>query len=479
MIKKAGKVQIHPVILSGGSGTRLWPVSRARHPKQLYPLVSDRTMLQDTVLRLHGEKNIAAPLIIANQEHRFFIAEQLREVGISDAEIVLEPVGRNTAPAIAAAAELLLRDDPDAVMAVLSADHAIGNVGAFRKAIGEAAVLAVEGSLVTLGVVPTAPDTGYGYIKRADEALTSGDAWPVAEFVEKPDLSTAESYVSSGEYYWNAGIFIFRADRYLEELAAFRPDIRSAAGQAVESGKRDMDYFRLGAPEFEACPPDSIDYAVTEKTDQAVVIPVDIAWSDVGSWRALWEIGDGDAQGNVLQGDVLHVDTKNSYLRAEKRLIATAGIRDLVVVETADAVLVAPRDQVHKVRDLVQSLKEQDRDEADSHTRVYRPWGFFETLERGERFQVKRLQVKPGAKLSLQMHNHRAEHWVVVNGTAQITRGEESFLLSEDESAYIPKGVKHSIENPGETPLNLIEVQSGGYLGEDDIVRFEDLYGRD
>lgn len=470
---------LYPVLLSGGAGTRLWPVSRARHPKQLYALAAERTMLQETALRLHGLDNVAPPLVICNDEHRFFIAEQLRALGIVPKDIVLEPVGRNTAPAVAVSALLLGETDPRAVMVVLPADHVIADLDGFRKKVVRAAGLAADGHLVTFGIVPTGPETGYGYIRRADRAMAGGDVYRVQKFVEKPDAATAEGYLADGGYYWNSGIFVFRADRYLAALERFRPEILGPVRAAVKKGQKDLDFFRLDPDAFAECVSDSIDYAVMERTDDAVVIPADIGWNDIGSWSALWDIGDKTQDGNVISGDVITHDTRNSYIRAEKRLVATVGVDDLIVIETPDAVFVGSRDKAQDLRVIVDALKASGRDEWQSHTRVFRPWGYYETLELGERFQVKRLMVKPQARLSLQMHHHRAEHWVVVNGTAKVTRGDDEILVSENESVYIPIGVKHRIENPGMVELNLIEVQSGSYLGEDDIVRFEDVYGRD
>lgn len=470
---------IYPVLLSGGAGTRLWPVSRARHPKQLYALASEHTMLQETALRLHGMANAAPPLIICNDEHRFFIAEQLRALDITPEDIVLEPVGRNTAPAAAVSALLLAKKDPSAIMVVLPADHVIADVDTFRDKVARAAALAAEGRLVTFGIVPTAPETGYGYIRRTDDMLPEGDVYEVRQFVEKPDAKTAEGYLADGGYYWNSGIFVFRVDCYLEALEKFRPEILGPVRAAVAKGNKDLDFFRLDEEAFAECVSDSIDYAVMEQTEDAVVIPVDIGWNDIGSWSALWDIGDKTEDGNVTLGDVITHDTRNSYIRAEKRLVATVGIDNLVVIETPDAVFVGTRDKAQDLRAIVDALKSDGRDEWDSHVRVFRPWGYYETLELGERFQVKRLMVKPQARLSLQMHHHRAEHWIVVNGTAKVTQGEKEILVSENESIYIPIGVKHRVENPGMVELNLIEVQSGAYLEEDDIVRFEDVYGRD
>lgn len=471
---------IHPVVLSGGSGTRLWPMSRASYPKQLLPLLSSRSMLQDTVTRFAGRDGFAPPLLVGNGEHRFVIAEQVRALGVEPAAILLEPVGRNTAPAAAAAARFLLDGDPDAIMVLLPADHAIADAEAFRAAVAQAADVAKEGHLVTFGIVARGPDTGYGYIKRGAPLAGADDGcFAVERFVEKPDAATAVRYLASGNYSWNSGIFVFRADRYLEELAARRPEIVARCDRAVAEARRDLDFLRLDEENFAACESVSIDYAVMEHTERAAVIPVDVGWSDVGSWSALWEIGEHDGEGNRLVGDVLARDVKNSYLRAERRLVAALGVEDVLVVETADAVLVAARDRAQEVRELVDELRRRDRSEHDTHVRHYRPWGHFESIDAGERYQVKHLMVKPGAALSLQMHHHRAEHWVVVRGTARITRGDEVTLLSENESTYIPIGMAHRLENPGKVPLDIIEVQSGAYLGEDDIVRFDDVYNRE
>ncbi len=469
---------IVPVILSGGSGTRLWPLSRELFPKQLLPLVGDRTMLQETISRLDGLEDLAPPLVICNDEHRFLVAEQLREIDVDPLAIILEPVGRNTAPAVAVAAAKaaeLLGTDTDPVLLVLPADHVIRDIEGFHSAIGRAHGLAEGGRLVTFGVLPTAPETGYGYI-RADE-LRDGHA-PVREFVEKPDADTARGYLEAGDYYWNSGMFMFLADRYVAELREHRPDIVSACVRAVSEAREDLDFIRLDRGAFEECPSDSIDYAVMEQTGAGEVVPIDVGWSDVGSWSALHEAKDADGEGNVIVGDVLVDDTRDCYLYAGSRLVATVGLENAVVVETADAVLVAPRDRVQDVKRLVGKLKESGREERLLHRKVVRPWGSYDSVDEGDRFQVKRIVVNPGAQLSLQMHHHRAEHWIVVQGTARVSRGEETFLLGENESTYIPVGTTHRLENPGKLPLHLIEVQSGAYLGEDDIVRFEDTYGR-
>jgi mannose-1-phosphate guanylyltransferase/mannose-6-phosphate isomerase len=467
-----------PVILSGGAGTRLWPLSRELYPKQLLALTSQRTMIQDTALRLKG-LDAVAPIVVCNDAHRFLVAEQLRLIGIEPRSIVLEPFGRNTAPAIALAALAALKstgekDDP--VLLVLPADHVIRDVAAFQMAAVAALTAAEQGRLVTFGVVPHSPETGYGYIKRG-EAL--GPVYRIGQFVEKPNAERAAQFLSSGEHYWNSGMFVFRARRYLDELQRFAPAIAAACRKAFESAKSDLDFTRVDAKAFESCPSDSIDYAVMEKTADAVVVPLDAGWSDVGSWASLHAASDADASGNVSHGDVLVEDSTNCYLYSESRLVAAVGLHEHVVVETKDAVLVAPKNRVQDVKALVGRIKDLGRYEHSLHREVFRPWGSYDSLENGTRFQVKRLTVKPGAQLSLQLHHHRAEHWVVVSGTARITRGEETFILEENQSTYIPIGVKHRIENPGKIPLQVIEVQSGSYLGEDDIVRFEDRYGRE
>ena len=467
-----------PVILSGGSGTRLWPLSRELYPKQLLPLVAERTMLQETVARTRGLPDLGPPIVVCNENHRFMVAEQLRELGTTPQAIVLEPVGRNTAPAVAIAALAAVgaSSPGDPVLLVLPADHVIRDVAAFQAAVALARAAAEAGGLVTFGVVADRVETGYGYIRRAHDP---GPVFRVAEFVEKPDAATARRYIESGEYYWNSGMFMFRASAYLAELGRHAPAMLAACRAALAAAGRDLDFLRLPAQEFSACPADSIDYAVMEKTDAAVVVPLAAGWSDVGSWAALADALPRDEDGNVAVGDVITEDCTGSYLHSTSRLIAGVGLRDHVVVETKDAVLVAPRDRVQDVKQLVGELKARGRHETSLHREVYRPWGSYDSIDSGERFQVKRLIVKPGATLSLQLHHHRAEHWVVVTGTARVTRGDEVFTLSENESTYIPIGVRHRIENPGRIPLHIIEVQSGTYLGEDDIVRFEDRYGRD
>ncbi|HHA2860113.1 mannose-1-phosphate guanylyltransferase/mannose-6-phosphate isomerase [Stenotrophomonas maltophilia] len=463
---------IQPVILSGGSGTRLWPLSREAYPKQFLPLASEQTMLQATWKRVAPIAS-RGPLVIANEEHRFVAAEQLQQVGAEPAAIILEPVGRNTAPAIAVAALEATRDGADALLLVLPSDHVITNETAFRSAVQAAAAAAEAGKLVTFGIVPTGPETGYGYIKAADgQGLRA-----VERFVEKPDLDTATGYVSSGQYYWNSGMFLFKASRYLQELERFQPAMLAGSRQAWQQARRDADFTRLDKDAFTDVPSDSIDYAVMEKTADAVVIPLDAGWNDVGSWTALRDVSQQDGDGNAHQGDVIAIDCRNTYAYAQ-RLVALVGLDDVIVVETDDAVLVGRADRMQEVKTVVGQLKSEGRSEATWHRKVYRPWGAYDSIDNGERFQVKRITVKPGGTLSLQMHHHRAEHWIVVSGTAEVTRGDEVILLSENQSTYIPLGVTHRLRNPGKLPLELIEVQSGSYLGEDDIVRFEDTYGR-
>ncbi|PSM13432.1 mannose-1-phosphate guanylyltransferase/mannose-6-phosphate isomerase [Stenotrophomonas maltophilia] len=463
---------IQPVILSGGSGTRLWPLSREAYPKQFLPLAGELTMLQATWQRV-APLAARGPLVIANEEHRFVAAEQLQQVGAEPAAIILEPVGRNTAPAIAVAALEATRDGADALLLVLPSDHVITDEAAFRSAVQAAASAADAGKLVTFGIVPTGPETGYGYIKAADGQGVRA----VERFVEKPDLETATGYVSSGQYYWNSGMFLFKASRYLQELERFQPEMLASSRQAWQQARRDADFTRLDKDAFTAVPSDSIDYAVMEKTADAVVIPLDAGWNDVGSWTALRDVSQQDGDGNAHQGDVIAIDCRNTYAYAQ-RLVALVGLDDVIVVETDDAVLVGKADRMQEVKTVVAKLKAEGRSEATWHRKVYRPWGAYDSIDNGERFQVKRITVKPGGTLSLQMHHHRAEHWIVVSGTAEVTRGNEVILLSENQSTYIPLGVTHRLRNPGKLPLELIEVQSGSYLGEDDIVRFEDTYGR-
>lgn len=479
---------IQPVILCGGSGTRLWPLSREQYPKQLLCLNGDHTMLQATALRLGGmelasEDKLAAPLLVGNEEYRFLIAEQLRQVGVEHPTLILEPCGRNTAPALTLAALAAQAVEGDPVMIIMPADHVIQDEAAFRSAVIQGAKLAERGKLVTFGIKPTAPETGYGYIKQG-EALVDG-ACLVEQFVEKPDAVTAESYLASGGFLWNGGIFAIKASVWLAKMEQCRPDIAAACLKAFEGRQQDLDFLRPEKDAFTDCPSDSIDYAVLERlarlgenTGEVAVVPLDARWSDVGAWSALWEIGDKDEAGNVLIGDVLAVDTHNTLVVAEGRLVACVGLQNVVVVETADAILVADRSEIQKVKEVVGQLRAQKRAESLSHRKVFRPWGWYDSIDFGERFQVKRIVVNPGGCLSLQMHHHRAEHWIVVSGTASVTRGDETFLVSENQSTYISLGTVHRLENPGKLPLEMIEVQSGSYLGEDDIVRFEDRYGR-
>ena len=470
--------KVVPVVLSGGSGTRLWPVSRTPYPKQLQSLVTDRSLLQDTLTRLNGD-GFADPIIVCNDEHRFIIAEQVREIGIGAPTIVLEPVGRNTAPAAAVSALLAQKFGDDPVILVAPSDHAIRNSSAFLGAIDTAKDAALGGKLVAFGITPSSPETGYGYIQSQTAAAGAKGFSDVDAFVEKPDRQTAEGYVAKGGYYWNSGIFLFRASTFLAELERLQPVMAAQCRKAVDGGGTDLDFVRLDGPPFEEIDGDSIDYAVMEKTDTAVMVPVDMGWSDVGSWDALWDISERDAAGNTAIGDVVLHEVSNSYLRSDHKLVAAVGIKDTIVVATDDAVLVADRAQAQKVKKLVDALKDDARDEYVSHTKVYRPWGWYQSLEVGDRFQVKLIGVSPGAKISLQLHHQRAEHWVVVSGQATVTRGEEIVELLENQSTYIPVGVKHRLENRTDKPLTIVEIQSGGYLGEDDIERFDDQYGRD
>ena len=469
---------ITPVILSGGSGTRLWPLSRKLHPKQLLPLLNQTSLLQDTINRLDGLEGIESTVVICNEEYRFMVAEQVHATSIDSRAIILEPVGRNTAPAIALAAFNALQTNEEAVLLVLPADHDIKNVSEFHKAIETGLQQAQAGHFVTFGIVPDAPETGFGYIKAASTVAVNEVAG-IEKFVEKPDVDTATQYLKEGDYYWNSGMFMFKASEYLKALEEFAPEIYSAAENAMNAANSDMDFIRVGIEEFKKCPADSIDYAVMEKVSNAVVIPVDIGWSDVGSWSALHDIGDQDENNNILIGDTKCVSTTNCYVRAETKLVTTLGIEDIIIVDTEDALLVANKNHVQGIKEIVEALTDENRDEVTLHKRVCRPWGCYQGIDQADRFQVKRITVNPGAILSLQLHHHRAEHWVIVSGTARVTKGEDEFILTENESIYIPLGTKHRLENIGQIPLELIEVQTGSYLGEDDIVRFEDIYGRE
>jgi mannose-1-phosphate guanylyltransferase/mannose-6-phosphate isomerase len=470
-------MSLYPVILSGGSGTRLWPLSRSAMPKQLLPLAGQRTMVQETVMRLAGIADLGRPVVVCNNEHRFLVAEQMREINVKPAAIFLEPMGRNTAPAAAIAALHLVTRDPEAVMLLLPADHLIRDNAAFHAAIGQGLKAVQAGKLVAFGIVPSEAETGYGYIQQGED-LGLGGAHRVARFVEKPDRATAEAMLKEGGYFWNSGMFLFRCKQYLEELGALNPAMLAACEASLMAGGSDLDFCRLDRDAFEACPSDSIDYALMERTAHAAVVPAAIGWNDIGSWSALWEVGAKDAAGNVTRGDVYLDGVSNSLVRAESRMVAAIGVDDVVVVETADAVLVMRRDRAQDVKRVVDHLKLNGRSEHEFHTRVHRPWGWYEGIDAGDRFQVKRIMVKPGQQLSLQMHHHRAEHWIVVSGTAKVTCEEKVMMRSENQSAYIPLGARHRLENPGKMPLHMIEVQSGSYLGEDDIVRFEDIYQR-
>lgn len=467
-----------PVILCGGSGSRLWPLSREQYPKQFLALTGKHSLLQATVQRaqhVSGE----APVLVSNEVHRFLVAEQVSSLGVAWTDLILEPVARNTAPAIAAAALRLLEKSPDAIMLVMPSDQQVDNPAQFKRAVETAVKAAETGRLVTFGVTPSFPATGYGYIRATEKIGTdSTRALTVAQFVEKPDEARARQFLETGEYLWNSGMFVFRASVFIEELERHAPAMLAAVRKAVVNGKPDLDFFRLDKAAFESCPSDSIDYTVMEKTDRAAVVALTVGWNDVGAWDAVWDISGKDAQGNVGTGDVLFEDARNCLAHASGRLLCAIGVEDLVMVETADAVMVARKDRAQDVKKIVERLKHADRGEAMQHREVFRPWGSYDSIGNGHRFQVKRIVVKPGARLSLQMHHHRAEHWIVVSGTARVRKGDEEFLMTENQSCYIAVGEMHFLENPGVIPLELIEVQSGSYLGEDDIVRFEDRYGR-
>lgn len=465
-----------PVILSGGSGTRLWPLSRKQHPKQYLPLAGNNTMLQETILRLDGLENLSDPIIVCNADHRFLVAEQCQQIDVKNSTILLEPIGRNTAPAIAAAALQSLKICNDAILLVLSADHVIQDVGAFHRAILIAMKQAQTGKLTTFGIVPTEANTGYGYIQFAQENING--AHKVERFVEKPDVETAKRYLEQGDHLWNAGMFMFQASVLIKELTTHAPDIVKSVDKAVNVAKQDLDFIRLDQQAFESSPSDSIDYALMEKSNNVVVVPLDAKWNDVGSWSALYEIGAKDYAGNVIQGNVLIENSTNTYINADHHMVAAIGVDNLIIVDTPDATFVSTRDRSQEVKHIVEQLQQQNREEQSYHRKVYRPWGWYDSIETGEYFQVKRLHVKPGAKLSVQMHRQRAEHWVVVIGTATVVNGDEVLTLKQGDSTYIPVGSIHALENSTNDPLEVIEVQSGGYLGEDDIVRFEDVYGR-
>ena len=470
---------ITPIIMAGGTGSRLWPLSRELYPKQFLKVIGEQSMLQQTIARLSGLEH-KAPMLICNEEHRFIAAEQMRIGGFEHSGIILEPIGRNTAPAIALAALQAVSnaaEGEEPILLVLAADHVIENIAAFESAVQRALPYALEDQLVTFGIVPTAPETGYGYIKAGKQ---NGNAFTVSEFVEKPNLATAQKYISNGSYYWNSGMFLFKASRYLKELEVFSPEMLSICKQAIANPKQDLDldFVRVDKDIFETCPDDSIDYAVMEKSQNVMVVPMDAGWSDVGSFSSLWEVSAKDNNKNVIKGDVISVDSTNNYIYAENKLVSTVGVDNLVIIETKDAILVADKDQVQNVKTIVKKLKDAGRTEHKLHREVYRPWGKYDSIDFGKRDQVKRITVKPGEKLSIQKHHHRSEHWIVVSGTASVLNGDKTILVTEDESTYIPLGTIHALENPGKIPLEMIEVQTGSYLGEDDIVRFEDRYGR-
>lgn len=474
---------IKPVILAGGSGTRLWPLSRKLYPKQFLQLIENHTLLQCTLLRLADIEGVGTPIIICNEAHRFIVAEQLREIDIEAQAIVLEPVGRNTAPALAVAALMATQQQQDPSLLALPADHFIENQSGFVETIMQGIRFAEQGRLVTFGIVPNAPETGYGYIRKGDRLTADHDndgaaVWKIDEFVEKPDPETAQAYLASGSYCWNSGMFIFKASRFLDELDVHVPDIVEDCQAAIAQGHADLDFFRLDRTAFKACTAVSIDYAVMEKTDSGVMVALQTQWNDLGSWEALWQAGQKDTNNNVITGDVCLENVQDCYIHAASRLVTAVSLSKHVIVETQDAVFVAPRDQVQQVKALVDHLKDRQRPEAHSHKKAYRPWGSYEDVENNSRFAIKRVTVNPKAKLSLQKHLHRAEHWVVVSGTALVTKGDEQFILKEDQSTYIPLGMVHRLENPGKIPLELVEVHSGSYLGEDDIVRLDDVYGR-
>ncbi|MCG8566761.1 MAG: mannose-1-phosphate guanylyltransferase/mannose-6-phosphate isomerase [Desulfobacterales bacterium] len=469
---------IVPVIMAGGSGTRLWPLSRELYPKQLIAMYNEQTMLQNTVTRLEGVEGIQSPILICNNVHRFMAAEQMQQIHCKPRDIILEPVGRNTAPAIALAALKLVGDGVDPVMLVLPADHKISQPGAFQKVVEEGVAWSEDGRLITFGIVPNSPETGYGYIRKGEALDQAASTVAIGEFVEKPDLPTAEQYLASGEYCWNSGMFMFKASTILREFEAHAPEMLTACKKAMAAGEQDLDFFRIPKDLFEQVPSDSIDYAIMEKTSKGAMIPLDAGWNDLGSFDALWQTNEKNEDKNVFKGDVLVHDVRNSFVHASSKMVAAVGLDEFVIVETPDAVLVSPRDRVQDIKKLVVQLRDGKRQEAVTHSKVYRPWGDYETIDMADRYQVKRITVKPGAVLSLQKHYHRAEHWTVVSGSALVTKGEDTLLLKEDESVYIPLGTLHRLENPGKIPLELIEVQSGSYLGEDDIVRYEDVYGR-
>ena len=467
---------LHPVLLCGGSGTRLWPLSRRALPKQFLALISEQSMLQETLQRLRGLAQLSAPIVVCSNDHRFLVADQLREIGITPASLILEPMARNTAPAVALAAFAALKNDPDARLLVLPSDHIITKVKEFHAAIHAALPLAEQGFLTAFGIVPDRPETGYGYIQRGDELARQG--YRIVRFVEKPDFDRARQFVEAGDFLWNSGMYLVDAQTFLSELHLYQPEVHEASRLAFERAQSDLDFLRADAEAFALAPAISFDYGVMEQTKRAAVVPADIGWSDVGSYAALWEIEDKDKCGNAARGNVAFFDASNNYVKSDKQLVAMLGVEDMIVVATPDAILVTKKECAQDVKRIVESLRQQGMSQHDTHTKVFRPWGSYEGVDRGERFQVKQLIVKPGGASSMQIHHHRSEHWVVVKGTAEVTLGDTKRLLSEDESIYIPLGVPHRIYNPGRIPMHFIEVQSGSYLEEDDIVRIDDNYGR-
>lgn len=469
---------IIPIILAGGSGTRLWPLSRQHYPKQLLKLFGDTTMLQQTVLRLTGLPDLASPIVVCNVEHRFMVAEQLHEIGITDAVIILEPIARNTAPALALAALQANATESNPTLLVLSADHMIRDVEAFHHAVKLAIEAAEKGRLVTFGVQPTHPETGYGYIKTHQDSSNTTGSYPVEQFVEKPNVETAEKYLAAGCYYWNSGMFVFKTDVFIEELKRYSPDVVAAAEQSKNLAVRDLDFIRVHKDSFAVAPNISIDYALMEKSNNVVCVPLDAGWSDVGDWKSFWNVSEKDASGNSFIGDSIDVGSSNTLVFSHDKLVATLGVENLLIINTPDAVLVADKSQAQHIKAIISQIEQQKRSEHMQHREIYRPWGCYDAIDDGERYQVNRIRVKPGASLSLQLHHHRAEHWIVVKGTALVQKGDEVLLLSENESTYIPVGIKHRLSNPGKIPLEIVEVQSGSYLEEDDVIRYEDSYGR-
>ncbi len=468
-----------PIILSGGSGTRLWPLSRELYPKQFLPLHSDKTLFQETLSRLKKlnlDDHIADPIIVCNEEHRFIVAENIKAIGYKAQNIILEPAGRNTAPAIAAAALIAMQSNDDPILMVLPADHIIENIDAFTSATKTAQELAEKGHMVTFGIKPTYAHTGYGYIEAGNPIEENANE--ISQFKEKPDKATAEEFIKSGRYLWNSGMFFFKASIYLAELEKHQPDLLKHAKASVENSKNDMDFNRLNKDDFELCPNIAIDYAVMEHTENGAVVGLDANWNDIGSWDSVWEVSEKDENNNLYKGDIIAHNSKNNYIYSKEKLITTLGVENLIIIDTQDALLVADKNSVQDIKLIVNKLKQDNRSEAIHHKTVYRPWGHYTSISKGERHQTKRISVKTGAKLSLQKHHHRSEHWIVVRGTAKVTKGDETFLLSENESVYLPIGVVHALENPGKIDLEIIEVQTGTYLGEDDIIRLEDLYGR-